>query len=172
MKSSYFKILAVALILAVLAVIGVSQTVKRAHMRADGAFGGGMWGGPGFDGSGFGGPMLGHLARRLDLTDAQQSQVKEIMVREKPTFQPLMLQMANHQQVRQLVMANGFDEAKVRELAAQQTQTLTELTVQRARVESELLQVLTPDQKTKLSAIITEHQQRFMNHMQGQAENK
>ena len=168
MKSGYFKILAVALILAVLAAIGVSQTVKRAHMRADGAFGGGMWGGPGF-----GGPMLGHLARRLDLTDAQLSQVKEIMTKEKPTFQPLMLQMAqNNQQVRQLVMANGFDEAKVRELASQQTQTLTELTVQRARVESELLQVLTPDQKTKLSAIITEHQQRFMNHMQGQAESK
>jgi periplasmic protein CpxP/Spy len=168
MKSSYFKILAVALILAVLAAIGVSQTVKRAHLRADGAFGGGMWGGPGF-----GGPMLGHLARSLDLTDAQQSQVKEIMAKEKPTFQPLMLQMAQtNQQVRQLVLANGFDEAKVRELASQQTQTLTELTVQRARVESELLQVLTPDQKTKLSAIITEHQQRFMNHMQGQAESK
>jgi protein CpxP len=168
MKSSYFKILAVALILAMLAAIGVSQTVKRAHLRADGAFGGGMWGGPGF-----GGPMLGHLARSLDLTDAQQSQVKEIMAKEKPTFQPLMLQMAQtNQQVRQLVLANGFDEAKVRELASQQTQTLTELTVQRARVESEWLQVLTPDQKTKLSAIITEHQQRFMNHTQGQAESK
>jgi Spy/CpxP family protein refolding chaperone len=92
MKSSYFKILAVALILAVLAAIGVSQTVKRAHLRADGAFGGGMWGGPGF-----GGPMLGHLARKLDLTDAQQSQVKGIIAKEKPTFQPLMLQMAQNQ---------------------------------------------------------------------------
>ena len=55
-------------------------------------------------------------------------------------------------------MANGFDEAKVREMAAQQTQTLTELTVQRARVESEMYQVLTPDQKTKLSTIITQHE--------------
>ena len=168
MKSGYFKILAVALILAVLAAIGVSQTVKRAHMRADSAFGGGMWGG-----AGFGGPRLGHLARKLNLTDAQQSQVKEIIAKEKPTFQPLVLQMAqNNQQVRQLVMANGFDEAKVRELALQQTQTLTELTVQKARVESELLQVLTPDQKTKLTAIITQHQQRFMNRMQGQAESQ
>ena len=168
MKSSHFKILAVALILAVLAAIGVSQTVKRVHLRADGAFGGGMWGGPGF-----GGPMLGRLARKLDLTDARQSQMKEIIAKEKPTFQPLILQMAqNNQQVRQLVMANGFDEAKVRKLASQQTQTLTELTVQRARVESELLQVLRPDQKTKLTAIITQHQQRFMNHMQGQAESK
>ena len=107
------------------------------------------------------------------ITDAQQSQMKEIIAKEKPTLQPLILQMAqNNQQVRQLVMANGFDEAKVRELASQQTQTLTELTVQRARVGSELLQVLTPDQKTKLTAITTQHQQRFMNHMQGQAESK
>ena len=99
----------------------------------------------GFGGPGFGGHMMGYLSRKLELTDAQQSQVKEIMAKEKPTFQPLILQMAqNHQQMRQLVMANGFDEAKVREMAAQQTQTLTELTVQRARVESELYQVLTP----------------------------
>jgi protein CpxP len=171
MKSSYFKILAVALLVAVVAAIGVSQTVKRAHMRDDAMFGGPGFGGPGFGGPGLGGHMMGYLSRRLELTDAQQSQVKEIMAKEKPTFQPLILQMAqNHQQMRQLVMANGFDEAKVREMAAQQTQTLTELTVQRARVESEMYQVLTPDQKTKLSTIITQHEQRFMNHMQGQAQ--
>jgi protein CpxP len=171
MKSSYFKILAVALLVAVVAAIGVSQTVKRAHMRDDAMFGGPGFGGPGFGGPGLGGHMMGYLSRKLELTDAQQSQVKEIMAKEKPTFQPLILQMAqNHQQMRQLVMANGFDEAKVREMAAQQTQTLTELTVQRARVESEMYQVLTPDQKTKLSTIITQHEQRFMNHMQGQAQ--
>jgi periplasmic protein CpxP/Spy len=171
MKSSYFKVLAVALLVGVVAAIGVSQTVKRAHMRADGMFGGPMLGGTMFGGPGFGGHMLGYLAHKLDLTDAQQAQVKEILAKEKPAFQPLMLQMAqNHQQMRQLVMANGFDEAKVRELASQQTQTMTELTVQRARVESELFQVLTPDQKTKLTTIIAQHEQRFMNHMQGQAQ--
>jgi Spy/CpxP family protein refolding chaperone len=161
MKSSYFKVLAVALLLAVMAAIGVSQTVKRAHMRGEGMFGGPE----------FGGHMLRYLGRKLDLTDAQQAQVKEIMAKEKPSFQPLMLQMAqNHQQMRQLVMASGFDEAKVRELASQQTQTMTELAVQRARVESELYQILTADQKTKLTTIIDQHEQRFMNHMQGQAQ--
>ena len=127
MKSSYFKILAVALLVAVVAAIGVSQTVKRAHMRDDACLAGMVSAGR------LGGHMLGTF-RKLELTDAQQAQVKEIMAKEKPTFQPLILQMAqNHQQMRQLVMANGFDEAKVREMASQQTQTLTELTVQRAR---------------------------------------
>ena len=79
--------------------------------------------------------MMGFLARKLDLTDSQQAQVKEIMAKEKPSFQPLMLQMAqNRQQMRQLIMSTAFDEGKARELATQQTQTVTELTVQRARV--------------------------------------
>ena len=178
MKSSYFKALAIALLLAVLVAIGVSQTMKRAHMRGDAMFGGDMFGGPMsagpmsgaamFGGDMLGGRTLGHLVRQLELTDAQQAQVKEIIAREKPGFQPLMLQMAqNHQQMRQLVMAGGFDEAKVRELASQHTQTITELTVQRARVQSELFQVLTPDQKTKLTTIISQREQRFMNRMQG-----
>ena len=70
--------------------------------------------------------MLG--PSQLDLTDAQQAQVKAIMAKEKPTFKPLMLQMAQgHAQLRDLVIISGFDEAKVRELAAQQSQTMTEL---------------------------------------------
>jgi len=161
MKPDHFKVLAVALLVAALAAIGVTQTVKHVHMRRDGMFGEGM----------FGGPMLGFLAHKLDLTDAQRAQVKEIMAKEKPAVQPLMLQLAqSHQQMRQLVMSTGFDEVKVRELATQQTQTMTELTVQRARVESELLQVLTPDQKNTLTAILNRHEQRLMNHMQRPAQ--
>ena len=64
-------------------------------------------------------------------------------------------------------MSGTFDEAKARELAAQQTQTITELTVQHARIASEMVQILTPDQKTKLSTLISQHEQRMMNRMQG-----
>ena len=64
-------------------------------------------------------------------------------------------------------MSGTFDEAKTRELALQQTQTMTELTVQYARIGSEMVQVLTPDQKTKLNTLINQHEQRMMNRMQG-----
>jgi Spy/CpxP family protein refolding chaperone len=152
MKSRHFKILAIALALATLAAIGVSQTVRHAHMRGD---------------SIFDGRMLHYFARKLDLTGAQQAQVKDIMAKEKPIIRPLMLQMAqSHQQLRQLVMNGPFDEAKVRELASQQAQNTTELTVQRARLASELIQVLTPEQKTKLTELINQHEQRFMNQNQ------
>jgi Spy/CpxP family protein refolding chaperone len=155
MKAKYFKIAAVVLALSVMAAIAVSQTVRRAHMRGDGMFGG---------------PMLGYYAHKLDLTDAQQAQVKAIMAKEKPALQPLMLQAAQgHTQLRDLVMSGSFDEAKARELASQQTQTMTELTVQHARIASEMVQILTPDQKAKLAGLINQHEQRMMNHLQGKA---
>jgi Spy/CpxP family protein refolding chaperone len=153
MKAKYFKIAAVALVLAVMGAIAVSQTVRRAHMRGDGMFGG---------------PMLGFYVHKLDLTDAQRAQLKAIMAKEKPTLQPLMQQMAQgHSQLRELVMSGTFDEAKARELASQQSQTMTELTVQHARIASEMVQILTPDQKTKLTTLISQHEQRMMNRMQG-----
>ena len=68
-------------------------------------------------------------------------------------MKPLFTQLATtRQQIRQLEMSDTFDEAKVRELATQQAQTMTELTVQQARIHSELYQLLTPDQKTKIDA--------------------
>ncbi len=157
MKSKYFKIAAVVLALSVMAAIAVSQTARHAHMRGDGVFGG---------------PMLGFYVHQLDLTDAQRTQVKAIMAKEKPALQPLMLQMAQgHSQLRDLVMSGTFDEAKARELAGQQSQVMTELAVQHARIASEMVQVLTPEQKTKLNTLITQHEQRMMNRMQGKTPN-
>jgi Spy/CpxP family protein refolding chaperone len=153
MKTKYIKTLAVVLALTVVAAVAVSQTVKRAHMRGNGMFGG---------------PMMGFYMHQLDLTDAQKTQLKAIMTKEKPALQPLMQQMAQgHAQVRDLVINGGYDEAKVREMATQQTQTMTELTVQYARIGSEMVQVLTPEQKTKLTTLISQHEQRMMNRMQG-----
>jgi Spy/CpxP family protein refolding chaperone len=162
MKARSFKIAAVVLVLAVMAAIAVSQTVRRAHMRGDGMFGG---------------PMLGFYVHQLDLTAAQKAQMKAIMTKEKPGLQPLMQQASQgHSQLRELVMSGNFDEGKARELASQQSQTMTELAVQHARIASEMVQVLTPDQKTKLNTLITQHEQRIMNRMQrntpGQTQNQ
>ena len=155
MRTRYFKSAAIVLALAVVAAIAVSQTVRGARMRGDRMFGG---------------PMLGFYVHKLDLTDAQQAQVKAIMAKEKPTLQPLMEQMTQgHSQLRDLVLSGSFDEAKAREMASQQTQTMTELTVQHARIASEMVQILTPEQRTKLTTLISQHEQRMMNRMQGKA---
>lgn len=120
--------------------------------------------GPDF-GLGFGGHMMGYFSDVLDLTQAQQDQIKTILDKEKPTVQPLMKQlMQAHQDLEKLEASGTFDEAKVRALAAQNTSTMTELIVQKARIHSELMQVLTPEQKTKLQQLHAKHEARFKNH--------
>ena len=87
--------------------------------------------------------------------------------KEKPAIKSAMQQMGQfHSQMRTLEEASTFDEAKVRALAAQQSQAMTEMIVQKARVKNELLQVLTADQKTKLAAFEAKHEQRMQHHMQ------
>ena len=111
--------------------------------------------------------MLGFYADYLDLTDAQQAQMKDIIAKEKPTIQPLIQQLAQgHQQMSQLEQAGTFNEASVRALAGQQSQTMTELMVQKARIKSELVALLTPDQKAKLAKLEARRAARFQKHMQ------
>lgn len=151
MKLTRNKVLVGVLVLLLLAAVGLSQAMGRS---------GRMWGhGCGF---GFGGHMLGFFADYLDLTDAQQAQIKQIMEKERPTIQPLIDQLKQgHQQLRQLEESGAFDEAKVRALVTQHSQAITELIVQKARIESEMLQVLTPEQKAKFTKFMDRRSQRF-----------
>jgi len=118
-------------------------------------------------GGGFEHHMLSMMTDYLGLTDAQQAQVKQIFANEKPTMQPLMQQLhQNEQQLRQLETSNNFDEAKVRELASQRAQVMTELTVEKAKVHNQIFNLLTPDQKTKAIDFLNRREQRFQKHMQ------
>ncbi|MFZ3341621.1 MAG: Spy/CpxP family protein refolding chaperone [Terriglobales bacterium] len=112
------------------------------------------------------GHMLGFYANKLDLSSAQQDQMKAIWEKEKPTLQPLMQQMRqNHDAMNNLEMSGPFDEAKTRALATQNAQTMIELEVQHARIKSEMMQVLTADQKTKLQQLEAERESRMNDHM-------
>jgi len=156
MKVSRTRIFAAsAALLVALAVAGVAVAQGMHHH-------GGMESDFGF---GFGGHMLNYFSDVLDLTPAQQDQMKAIMEKEKPTIQPLVKQlMQAHKDLSTLEDNGTFDEAKVRALAAQNTQTLTELMVQKARIHSEMMQVLTADQKTKLAALKAKHEARWKAH--------
>lgn len=111
--------------------------------------------------------MLNYYADALDLSTAQQDQIKAIWAKEKPTLEPLMQQMHQfHSDMEKLSDSGTFDEAKVRTLATQQSQTMIEMAVQHARIKSEMLQVLTPDQRTKFTQLEAKHEQRMHEHMQ------
>jgi len=145
----------VGLFAALLLTIAIARSVRAYEME-----GYGMWRGHG----------VHFFTNYLDLNQAQQDQVKQILAKDRPALKPLMQQMAqDRQQMRQVIESSSFDEAKARTLAAQQTQTITELTVQKAHMYSDLYQVLTPDQKTKLDKFLDRHEQRFMKHMNGPA---
>jgi len=116
---------------------------------------------------GFGDHMFNYLSDALDLTQAQQDQAKAITEKEKATIQPLMKQlMQAHKDMSVMEDSGTFDEAKVRALAAQNTPILTELFVQKARIHAELMQILTPEQKTKLAQLKAKHESRMSEHMQ------
>ena len=109
--------------------------------------------------------MLGFYSDYLDLTSAQQDQIKAIWAKEKPAMQPLHQQMKDfHTQMNQLTESATFDEAKVRALATQQAQARIEMEVQHARIKSEMFQVLTADQKAKMQRLEAKHAER-MEHM-------
>jgi len=110
-------------------------------------------------GSGGNGMMFGRqmrwMAWKLNLSDAQKTQVRSLIQGERPNFEPLVKQLAaNHQQMLVATRGGSFDEAQVRTLANQQAQTLAELMVVRERVISKVYNtVLTPDQKTKADSL-------------------
>ena len=141
--------------IAALAVLAAGIAIAQPH------------GGPHGGGDFFGGGMLGFFTDYLDLTDAQQTQIKQIVAKEKPALEPLFKQeMQTHQQMMQLIQSGTFDEAKAQTIATQGAQVHSQLEVQHARIANEAYQVLTADQKTKLAQYIIKREQRFEQHMQ------
>jgi protein CpxP len=132
MKSTHIRILT----------IGAAVLLVAAAAIAEGRHG---YGGPG----GF-----RHMLKQLDLTSAQQDQVKAIWAKEKPSLQPLMQQLRqNHSAMSALEASGPFDEAKTRALVTQNSQAMIELQVEHARIKSEIMQILTADQKAKLAQL-------------------
>lgn len=150
MKSIRFRMLAAVLAIGLCTASAISQTAKPGGHPGSGEH------------------MLAFLTDYLDLTDAQQTQIKAIFTKEKPVLAPLAQQLAQtHSQLRQLEEATPFDENKARTLASQQSQTMVDLIVEKSRMKSEMFQVLTADQKTKLQKMEARHEQRFLNHLDG-----
>jgi protein CpxP len=135
MKSTRIRIVTIGAAVLLAAAVAIAQG-RHGHGGPDGDFG----------------HMLGFYTHYLDLTTDQQAQVKAIWEKEKPTLKPLMqLEHQNRASMRALEAAGPFDEAKTRTLATQNAQVMVELQVAHARIKSEMVQILTADQKTKLA---------------------
>jgi Spy/CpxP family protein refolding chaperone len=105
---------------------------------------------------GFGGR---HFAEKLNLTDAQKEQMKQISARYRESAKALRGQRGGGQRKGGFEAFNGgtFNEAEVRAAAQARANAHVEMEVQRARMMSEMYAVLTAEQKAQLA---TERQQR------------
>jgi Spy/CpxP family protein refolding chaperone len=126
---------------ALLLVLAVGIGIARAEFPRRYAFC--MRGGPG-------GFPLAFITHELDLTSAQQTQIKSIWVAERPTI-TLVRQLLSDCNEMSLANSNGdFDEVKARAAADKEAGTISSLLVERQRMMTKVYnEVLTPEQRTK-----------------------
>jgi periplasmic protein CpxP/Spy len=154
MKSFRFRLLAATLAVLLGSVIAKSQTPSDTPP-------------PPMHGHGFGmnGQSMGFFAKQLNLTDAQQTQMKTIMENAHTSMKPLMQQSHQiDQQLRQFVMGT-YDDGQVQKLATQKAQIEAQLTVAQTKVHNQLFQLLTPDQQAKAKQMVAEHEAHMQSHM-------
>ncbi len=110
-----------------------------------------------------GGPgMLGTLMLgRLDLSDAQRNQVKTILDSHRDEQRALGERgRAAHEALDAAAAGDTFDEGLVRTRAAELAIVDADVAVARARIYSEVLQILTADQRSKAKTIQAEMKDR------------
>jgi protein CpxP len=95
--------------------------------------------------------IVRRIEHRLGITSTQREQVKAILQTEKPTIQSLR-QQAEAERT-EMDASGSFNEDQVRAIASKYAQTNTDILVERVRVRSEVLAVLTPEQREKLASI-------------------
>jgi Spy/CpxP family protein refolding chaperone len=124
-------------------------------------------------GMGFGrhnGFMLKHMAKQLNLTAAQQTQIKGIMAQEKTKIMPMMQQLRQNQQAENGIVNGSFDENQARAFAGKQAQLMTDLIVEKERTRSQVYALLTPEQRQKALQLMQERQQHRQERMKKHAE--
>jgi len=117
--------------------------------------------GRGMHGEAFGGPMfLGHLQhvkQELGLSDQQASDIKTIFQNLRQQNQQYRQSMhSTMQQVAQILLNNPNDVASAQALIDQQTNAERTMKTNALNAASKALNVLTPDQRSKLSTMIQE----------------
>ena len=127
-------------------------------------------------GRGFGrhnGWMLKRMTKQLNLTEAQQTQIKGILADEKTRIKPMMQQLRQNQQAEDANVNGSFDENQARTFANKQAQLMTDLIVEKERMRSQVYAVLTPEQRQKALQLMQERQQHRQERMsKKQAEQK
>ena len=99
--------------------------------------------------------------RRLDLTEAQRDQVFKIFHDGAPAMREQMKAARRaSQELRQAAISPNFDRARARQLADTQAKAMSEMAFMRAQRMSQVVAILTPDQRQKLEQMRSRGQRR------------
>jgi len=109
-------------------------------------------------------PVVEHMmraVRHLDLSDEQQESVKAIMHGLKTQERQLMKEMkAGHEQLKELIKADSYDETAVAALAEKEGSLAAERLMSASRAMSEIYGLLSDEQRVELEVMASERQAR------------
>jgi protein CpxP len=114
--------------------------------------------------------MLKHMTKQLNLTAAQQTQIKGILADEKAKIKPMMQQLRQNEQAENANVNGTFNETQVRAFAGKQAQLMTDLIVAKQQTRSQVFAVLTPEQQQKALQLMQARQQHRQERMKKHAE--
>jgi Spy/CpxP family protein refolding chaperone len=139
--------------------IGVAVAPMASAQNTSGApppfMGRGQRGGPPQGGPGLG--LAPRMMNQLGLSEQQREQMKSINEAYREETRALVERQRDAREALNAATRSGvFDEGAVRQQAMTLGQIETDMAVQRARIFSEVYQILTPDQQTQLKALEAE----------------
>ncbi len=121
---------------------------------AHGGFGGGRGGGKLFASS----FQLAYIARQLDMTAEQKTQVREVLDDARPEADRLADAMiANRAAMKAFRKNETFSEAEIRAIADQQGSLVADMMVLHARVHSQIKDILSPEQLERFEKMRKRH---------------
>jgi protein CpxP len=101
----------------------------------------------------------GGIWQRLNLTDAQKTQMKQIRESYRERTQPLQQELrAKKQNLRQANQGDTFNEAVAAQVLTESAPLKAKLMGERFKMRHEMLALLTPEQKNQLEQMREKHQ--------------
>ena len=101
-----------------------------------------------------GGPMGGseRVLKRLDLSEAQRDQIFELRHAQAPQMRAKWKEARSARgALRELAWSGDYDAGKAAELARQGADAMAEIAGMRAKLQADIYQLLSPEQRTRLA---------------------
>lgn len=115
------------------------------------------------------GAFLKRLAKQLGLSEKQKADAKAILQSSRAENKPLHHALwEERHQMKVLMLSGTADEAAIRAQSAKIAAVQADLAVKRSQEAKQLLALLTPEQKAKLTVILDKHEQKLKRRLTGE----